>query len=61
MPTIRIITTRLPQPDRHHGAVIEVSQEKAASLIAQGFAEAVEPVARETPAPTKRRRTGGSL
>lgn len=53
---IRITTDRLPQPDRHKGAEIDVSPEKAASLIAQGFAEMVEaaPVA---PAPTRRRRS----
>jgi hypothetical protein len=39
---VRIITNRLPQPDRRAGAVIDVSPEKAASMIAQGFAEAVE-------------------
>lgn len=53
---IRITTDRLPQPDRHKGAEIDVSPEKAASLIAQGFAEMVEatPVA---PAPARRRRS----
>jgi len=49
---IRITTDRLPQPERHKGAEIDVSDEKAASMIAQGFAEAVE----AAPAPTRRRR-----
>ena len=42
MPKVRITTARLPQPDRHIGAEIEVSDEKAASMVAQGFAEIIE-------------------
>lgn len=38
MPKIRIITDRLPQPDRAIGAILDVSAEKAATLVAQGFA-----------------------
>lgn len=53
---IRITTDRLPQPDRHKGAEIDVSPEKAASLIAQGFAEMVEAAA-VAPAPSRRRRS----
>ena len=53
---IRITTDRLPQPDRHKGAEIDVSDEKAASLIAQGFAEAVEAAPAAAAAPTRRRR-----
>ena len=54
---IRITTDRLPQPERHRGAVLDVSADKGASLIAQGFAEAVDEAA---PAPAKRRRTGAA-
>lgn len=39
---ICITTDRLPQPDRKRGALLDVSDEKGASLIAQGFARAVE-------------------
>lgn len=39
--TIRIITDRLPQPDRHKGAILDVTAEKAASMVAQGFAEII--------------------
>jgi hypothetical protein len=39
---ICITTDRLPQPDRKRGAMLDVSPEKGASLIAQGFARAVE-------------------
>jgi hypothetical protein len=53
---IRITTDRLPQPERHKGAEIDVSDEKAAAMIAQGFAEAVETAQVATPAPTRRRR-----
>ena len=53
---IRITTDRLPQPERHKGAEIDVSDEKAASLIAQGFAEAVEAAPAAVAAPTRRRR-----
>lgn len=44
---ICITTDRLPQPDRHRGAILDVSDEKGASLIAQNFAVAIED---ETPA-----------
>ena len=53
---IRITTDRLPQPERHKGAEIDVSDEKAASMIAQGFAEAVESAPAAAPASTRRRR-----
>ena len=55
MPKIRITTDRLPQPERHRGAVLDVSDEKAASLISQGFAELVE---QDAPAasPTRQQR-----
>lgn len=46
---ICITTDRLPQPDRQRGAILDVSDEKGASLIAQGFARAIEDTA---PAPT---------
>ena len=39
---ICITTDRLPQPDRHRGAILDVSDEKSASLIAQNFAVAIE-------------------
>jgi hypothetical protein len=54
---IRITTDRLPQPERHRGAVLDVSAEKGASLIAQGFAETVDEA---VAAPAKRRRTGAA-
>ena len=38
---ICITTDRLPQSDRQRGAMLEVTPEKGASLIAQGFAIAV--------------------
>jgi hypothetical protein len=53
---IRITTDRLPQPERHKGAEIDVSPEKGASMIAQGFAEAVQGAPAAAPAPTRRRR-----
>ena len=53
---IRITTDRLPQPERHKGAEIDVSDEKAAAMIAQGFAEAVESAPAAAPAPARRRR-----
>lgn len=53
---IRITTDRLPQPERHKGAEIDVSDEKAASMIAQGFAEAVQGAPVAAPTPTRRRR-----
>ena len=53
---IRITTDRLPQPERHKGAEIDVSDEKGAAMIAQGFAEAVESAPAAAPAPTRRRR-----
>jgi hypothetical protein len=53
---IRITTDRLPQPERHKGAEIDVSDEKAASMIAQGFAEAVQGAPVAAHAPTRRRR-----
>ncbi len=64
---ICITTDRLPQPDRQRGAMLDVSDEKGASLIAQGFARAVEdtkPAATATApaAPAGRRvRAGGAL
>lgn len=71
---ICIITDRLPQPDRHRGAILDVSPEKGASLIAQGFAKAIEdtapkaaPAAAEpatapaAAAPARRIRTGDAL
>lgn len=45
MTTIRITTDRLPQPERRKGAVLTVTPEKAASMVAQGFAEIVEDLA----------------
>jgi hypothetical protein len=50
------VALRLPQPERHKGAEIDVSDEKAAAMIAQGFAEAVESAPAAAPAPTRRRR-----
>ena len=58
---IRITTDRLPQPERHKGAEIDVSDEKAASMIAQGFAEAVESAPAAVAAPTRRRRGEAAL
>jgi hypothetical protein len=58
---IRITTDRLPQPERHKGAEIDVSDEKAASMIAQGFAEAVESAPAVVAAPTRRRRGEAAL
>jgi hypothetical protein len=51
---ICITTDRLPQPGRHRGAILDVSDEKGASLIAQNFAVAIEdktPAAPAAPAP----------
>lgn len=49
---ICITTDRLPQPDRKRGALLDVSPEKGASLIAQGFAMAVaEPATATSVAP----------
>ena len=39
---IRITTDRLPQPGRHKGAEIDVQPEKAASMVAQGFAVIID-------------------
>lgn len=50
MPLIKITTDRLPQPDRQRGAVLDVTPEKAASMVAQGFAEIVKDVAAPKPA-----------
>lgn len=50
MTKIQITTDRLPQPDRRKGAILEVSDEKAASLVAQGFAKIIEQTAPQ-PAP----------
>lgn len=62
---ICITTDRLPQPDRKRGALLDVDPEKGASLIAQGFARAVEdtkPADAPPAAPTGRRvRTGAAL
>lgn len=38
MTKIKIITDRLPQANRRKGAILDVTPEKADSLIAQGFA-----------------------
>ena len=43
MTKIKITTDRLPQPERQKGAVLDVTEEKAASLVAQGFAEVFGP------------------
>lgn len=48
---IRITTDRLPQPDRRKGAELDVTPEKAASLVAQGFAEILEPATPVKPEP----------
>ena len=48
---IRITTDRLPQPDRRKGAELDVTPEKAASLVAQGFAEILEPATPAEPEP----------
>ena len=50
MTKVRITTNRLPQPERHKGAVLHVSEEKAASLVAQGFAVIIPEAASETAA-----------
>jgi len=42
MTKIKITTDRLPQPERHKGAVLDVTADKAASMVAQGFAEIIE-------------------
>lgn len=42
MPLIKITTDRLPQPNRQRGAVLGVTPEKAASMVAQGFAEIIK-------------------
>lgn len=49
MTTIRITTDRLPQPHRRKGAILTVTPEKAASLVAQGFAVIVEEAAPQPP------------
>lgn len=49
MTQIKITTDRLPQPARHKGAILVVSPEKAASMVAQGFAVIVA----EADAPTE--------
>lgn len=51
MTTIKITTDRLPQPDRHKGAILDVTPEKAASMVAQGFAVIVEEPKAAQPAP----------
>ncbi len=50
---IRITTDRLPQPERHKGAEIDVTPEKAAAMVAQGFAVILDvtPAAPEPDAP----------
>lgn len=53
MTKIRITTDRLPQTERHKGAVLDVTAEKAASMVAQGFAEIIEE--EKTEAPKKKR------
>lgn len=53
MPTVRIITNRLPQPERRMGSELTVSPEKAVSLVERGFAVIIEdaaPVAAVEPA-----------
>lgn len=60
MTQIRITTDRLPQKERHKGAVLEVTPEKAAAMVAQGFAEILSDAPAPKPAeaaPTRRRRT----
>jgi hypothetical protein len=47
---ICITTDRLPQPERQRGCILEIDEERGLSLIAQGFARAVEDTAPE-PAP----------
>jgi hypothetical protein len=42
MPIVQITTDRLPQADRSRGCLVNVTPEKAQSLIAQGFAKLVE-------------------
>jgi hypothetical protein len=39
---ICIITDRLPQPERQRGCILEIDDERGLSLIAQGFAKALE-------------------
>lgn len=57
MTRIRITTDRLPQPGRHKGAELDVSPEKAASMVAQGFAEIIPAAAApEAPVGMRRRR-----
>lgn len=65
---ICITTDRLPQPDRQRGAILDVSPEKGASLIAQGFATEIKdaapkpaPAAEPAAAPARRIRTGDAL
>lgn len=58
---IRITTDRLPQPGYHTGAELDVSDEKAANMVAAGFAEILTaaPAAAGPDAPavgTRRRR-----
>ncbi len=59
MTKIRIITDRLPQPGRRKGAELEVTPEKAASMVAQGFAEILSGASAEVPAPAPTRRRRG--
>ena len=53
MTKIKITTDRLPQPERQKGAELDVTEEKAASLVAQGFAEIIGP--REVAEPKRKR------
>ena len=39
---ICIITDRLPQPERQRGCILEIDEERGRSLIAQGFAKALD-------------------
>lgn len=62
---IRITTDRLPQPERHKGAELDVTPEKAAAMVAQGFAvilsiapAAVPAPEPDAPAASTRRRRG---
>ena len=53
MPKIEITTDRLPQPERAKGAVLEVTEEKAASLVAQGFAKILADAPKRRRAPRR--------
>jgi hypothetical protein len=55
MTKIRITTNRLPQPERHAGAILDVPPENAASLVAQGFAVILEEAAPEVKRPRGRK------